>query len=113
MTIEDAYAKVEQARTRYQKSEKGRIARKRYLESEKGKAAKKRYLESEKGKEALLRYNLSDKAKTVKQRRLILSKLSTKAMKYLEANPNKTVEDYISEVILMEENWIISSAGEE
>lgn len=94
--IEDSLSALDRAKEKYRKSEGGKAAKNRYDQSEGGKAARKRYLESEKGKEALLRYYLSEKAVTQRQQNSALLKLFRRLDKYLQRNPNKTIEDYFN-----------------
>jgi len=92
----DSYSKIEESNKRYLNSEKGKQAKRRYDLSDKGREARGRYLESEKGQAALLRYYLSEKGATTRQHHNEMTKLFIQLNKYLEENPNKTIEDFLS-----------------
>lgn len=89
--------KLDKARRKYQKSDKGKATRRKWRDSEKGqksvkknqdsprfKLSKQKYLESQKGQKALERG---------RERR----KDWRKAAKWLEEHPGKTLEDYYKE----------------
>ena len=97
---DDSYTKIEEANKRYFNSEKGKKAVNRYIHSDQGKEARQRYLKSEKGQMALLRYYLSEKGVATRQRHNELTKLFTCLSSYLEENPNKTAEDFLSSLPL-------------
>lgn len=92
---EIAQQKIEEAAERYWKSEKGKAVQKRYNLTSQGKEAQTRYLQSEKGKAALLRYYLSEKGTETRKRRTELQNLLNQCNKFLEENPDKTIEDFL------------------
>ena len=95
---ETSQKKLEETAKRYWKSEKGKGAQKRYSLSPKGKDAKTKYLESELGKAALLRYYLSEKGIKTRDSQSQLRKLLIQYSSYLEENPDKTIEDFLTQL---------------
>lgn len=59
--------KKDDAKSKYNRSVKGKECRKRYLQSEKGKEAQRRYNQSEKGKASRRRANNTDAARKSKR----------------------------------------------
>lgn len=93
----DSFSKIEEARKKYNNSDKGKEAQKRWLRSPKGKEAKKRYLESEKGQEAQLRYNLSNKGKEARKAIQEREKLLGRCMRWVEEDKvNRTPESFFT-----------------
>jgi len=92
----DTADKIDATNRRYLKSEKGKQAQKRYLSSDKGKEAINNYLMSEKGKAAQLRYRLSEKGTLAQEHQRVLRKLLRQAANYLDRNPGKTLEDFLT-----------------
>lgn len=101
---EIAQQKIEEAAERYWKSEKGRAVQKKYNLTSLGKEARTRYLKSEKGKAALLKYYLSEKGLETRERQAELRKLLTQCEKYLSENPDKTIEDFLTQLNVEEQD---------
>lgn len=61
--------------------------------------AKKKYFQSDKGKDALKRYFQSDKGKAAFRRQYEKQKFVKLCADWLAEHPDKTVEDFLAEVL--------------
>jgi len=88
--------KIDEARRRWNRSEKRKEAQRRYMDSGKGKLIWKKFTETEKFKLALQKYHLSEKGQAALQRRADKVKDFRLAASWLEEHPGMTYEDYLN-----------------
>lgn len=93
----DSDEKFQKTQKKYESSEAGKARKTRFNQSDGGKESREKYLKSDLGQAALLRYYLSEKAETTRQKRQALIKLFRKLDRYLKENPDKTIEDFLTQ----------------
>ena len=89
--------KLDKARRKYQKSEKGKITRQKYSDSEKGQKVLEDYLKSPKFKLSRQKYLEGQKGKEAVERTKERKRDWRKAAKWMLEHPGKTIEDYYKE----------------
>jgi hypothetical protein len=89
--------KLDNSRRKYQKSEKGKATQKKYQESERGQKSQEEYQNSPKFKLSRQKYLESQKGKQAIEKSKERKRDWRKAAKWLEDNPDKTLEDYFKE----------------
>ena len=92
-----AMEKMDKARSRYQKSEKGKKTQRKYKDSDKGQKVTDDYQESPKFKLSKQKYLESQKGQEAVEKGKERKKDWRKAAKWLEEHPDKTLEDFYKE----------------
>lgn len=91
-----ASERLDEAKKRYAKSDKGREARERYQNSEAGRAARAKFQQTEKHALALKKYYYSDKGQRAHAKRRVVVQDFRAAKNWLKDNPGKTYQDYLN-----------------